>query len=121
MGLCTPACILAEEHQVYLHRTCSEASTTSWSCWDVPNSCPCKLPEHPASAAILASSFTLQVIHRVFELRFALATKDSLAEWSKALAQGASPQERGLEPHSCHFALQFKVQTKLHSIGSASS
>ena len=27
---------------------------------------------------------------------------DSLAEWSKALASGASPQGRGLEPHSCH-------------------
>ena len=27
---------------------------------------------------------------------------DSLAEWSKALAQGASPQGRGFEPHSCH-------------------
>ena len=30
------------------------------------------------------------------------AYQDSLAEWSKALAQGASPQGRGLEPHSCH-------------------
>ena len=29
--------------------------------------------------------------------------RDSLAEWSKALAQGASPQGRGFEPHSCHF------------------
>ena len=29
-------------------------------------------------------------------------TQDSLAEWSKALASGASPQGRGLEPHSCH-------------------
>ena len=28
--------------------------------------------------------------------------QDSLAEWSKALAQGASPQGRGFEPHSCH-------------------
>ena len=28
---------------------------------------------------------------------------DSLAEWSKALAQGASPQGRGFEPHSCHW------------------
>ena len=28
---------------------------------------------------------------------------DSLAEWSKALASGASPQGRGLEPHSCHW------------------
>ena len=28
--------------------------------------------------------------------------QDSLAEWSKALAPGASPQGRGLEPHSCH-------------------
>ncbi len=27
---------------------------------------------------------------------------DSLAEWSKALAQGASLQARGFEPHSCH-------------------
>ena len=27
--------------------------------------------------------------------------QDSLAEWSKALAQGASPQGRGFEPHSC--------------------
>ena len=29
--------------------------------------------------------------------------QDSLAKWSKALAQGASPQGRGFEPHSCHF------------------
>ena len=29
---------------------------------------------------------------------------DSLAEWSKALAPGASPQGRGFEPHSCHFS-----------------
>ena len=28
--------------------------------------------------------------------------QDSLAELSKALAQGASPQGRGFEPHSCH-------------------
>ena len=28
--------------------------------------------------------------------------QDSLAEWSKALAQGASPQGRGFEPHRCH-------------------
>ena len=27
---------------------------------------------------------------------------DSLAEWSKALASGASPQGRAFEPHSCH-------------------
>ena len=29
--------------------------------------------------------------------------QNSLAEWSKALASGASPQGRGFEPHSCHF------------------
>ena len=28
--------------------------------------------------------------------------QDSLAEWSKALASGASPQGRGFGPHSCH-------------------
>ena len=30
---------------------------------------------------------------------------DSLAEWSKALASGASPQGRGFEPHSCHYVI----------------
>ena len=34
-----------------------------------------------------------------------LCTQDSLAEWSKALASGASPQGRGFEPHSCHFRI----------------
>ena len=29
-------------------------------------------------------------------------TEDTLAEWSKALASGASPQGRGFEPHRCH-------------------
>jgi hypothetical protein len=28
---------------------------------------------------------------------------DSLAERSKAVAQGAIPQGRGFEPHSCHY------------------
>ena len=27
---------------------------------------------------------------------------DSMAEWSKALASGASPKGRGFEPHCCH-------------------
>ena len=31
-----------------------------------------------------------------------MSYQDSLAEWSKALASGASPQGRGFEPHSCH-------------------
>merc|ERR1712023_171484 len=31
--------------------------------------------------------------------------QDSLAEWSKALAQGASPQGRGFEPHSCQVGM----------------
>ena len=34
--------------------------------------------------------------------RSVLVSHDSLAEWSKALASGASPQGRGFEPHSCH-------------------
>ena len=36
------------------------------------------------------------------------AFQDSLAEWSKALASGASPQGRGFEPHSCHFQLRLR-------------
>ena len=31
---------------------------------------------------------------------------DSLAEWSKALASGASPKGRGFEPHSRHYLPQ---------------
>ena len=37
------------------------------------------------------------------------SSHDSLAEWSKALASGASPQGRGFEPHSCHFQLHWRV------------
>ena len=36
-------------------------------------------------------------------------TTDSLAEWSKALASGASPQGRGFEPHSCHLCILFPI------------
>ena len=39
------------------------------------------------------------------DLLWGLLRHDSLAEWSKALASGASPQGRGFEPHSCHFWL----------------
>ena len=42
--------------------------------------------------------------------RYVLARHDSLAEWSKALASGASPQGRGFEPHSCH---SFTIQRAL--------
>ena len=31
-----------------------------------------------------------------------LLASDSLTEWSKAVAPGAIPKGRGLEPHSCH-------------------
>ena len=34
--------------------------------------------------------------------------QDSLAEWSKALASGASPQGRGFEPHSCHSLIRIR-------------
>ena len=32
-----------------------------------------------------------------------LSTRDTLAERSKAVAQGAIPKGRGFEPHRCHF------------------
>ena len=35
---------------------------------------------------------------------------DSLAERSKAVAQGAIPKGRGFEPHSCHFLSQSPLQ-----------
>ncbi len=42
--------------------------------------------------------------------------QDSLAEWSKALAPGASPQGRGFEPHSCHFARLACVRARPRSV-----
>ena len=35
-------------------------------------------------------------------VRACFAKHDSLAERSKAVAQGAIPKGRGFEPHSCH-------------------
>ena len=40
--------------------------------------------------------------------------KDSLAERSKAVAQGAIPKGRGFEPHSCHWVFQGALP--MHSI-----
>ena len=34
--------------------------------------------------------------------------QDSLAERSKAVAQGAIPQGRGFEPHSCQYAEKYE-------------
>ena len=61
-------------------------------------------------AALLASLLRclLQLGRGAFErlvspMRLILTDhQDSLAEWSKALAPGASPKGRGFEPHSCH-------------------
>ena len=41
-----------------------------------------------------------------------ISLQDSLAEWSKALASGASPQGRGFEPHSCHLYLPDPTNTE---------
>ena len=49
------------------------------------------------------------LLHQLPNVRIATGSRivgtDSLAEWSKALASGASPQGRGLEPHSCHLLI----------------
>ena len=44
-------------------------------------------------------------------------TRDSLAEWSKALAQGASPQGRGFEPHSCHLGARARERAQSTALG----
>ncbi len=57
---------------------------------------PPKLPHTEAAARVAAAPRSTP------RSQHAQLTRDSLAEWSKALAQGASPQGRGFEPHSCH-------------------
>ena len=42
-----------------------------------------------------------------------MSFQDSLAEWSKALASGASPQVRGFEPHSCHSCIKERRHLQL--------
>ena len=45
----------------------------------------------------------------VLKSRIVAAKHDSLAERSKAVAQGAIPKGRGFEPHSCHFLERAKM------------
>ena len=46
---------------------------------------------------------------------------DSLAERSKAVAQGAIPKGRGFEPHSCHFPDSFLPRDSAGDLVSARS
>ena len=46
---------------------------------------------------------------RVTGKAFVAPAQDSLAERSKAVAQGAIPKGRGFEPHSCHFLERAKM------------
>ena len=45
----------------------------------------------------------------VFKRWLSSTRHDSLAERSKAVAQGAIPKGRGFEPHSCHFLERAKM------------
>ena len=44
------------------------------------------------------------------QMRYRSPHQGSLAEWSKALAQGACPQGRGIEPHNCHCSSMLSLQ-----------
>ena len=69
----------------------------------------CELVQKPANHTMAVPKFN-QIIAASGRLHRLLCgcshRQDSLAEWSKALASGASPQGRGFEPHSCHFTCQ---------------
>ena len=115
----------------------------SWSgrlgcaCWVVARvSCffiraHCVLVSHPLCMRDALGSMPIVSIvsllcpatpHCVVVARVTAHGQDSLAEWSKALAQGASPQGRGFEPHSCHLQITryvdkreiCKTTTKVH-------
>jgi hypothetical protein len=57
-------------------------------------------------ARAVGATAALLPLPQLYSLRWhrARGRHDSLAEWSKALASGASPQGRGFEPHSCQFS-----------------
>ena len=57
----------------------------------------------PAAPDKLSTMCIGQVVVVLLALDPQMRSTDSLAEWSKALAPGASPKGRGFEPHSCHF------------------
>ena len=64
----------------------------------------------PAAPDKLSSACMRQAVMVFLSLDPRMRSTDSLAEWSKALAPGASPKGRGFEPHSCHFV-------RLHAAG----
>ncbi len=47
------------------------------------------------------------------------AATDTLAERSKAVAQGAIPKGRGFEPHRCHFIYTLPCETRRDRAGSS--
>ena len=57
----------------------------------------------PTADTFSIESPEIKVATRVME-KGSLGCHDSLAERSKAVAQGAIPKGRGLELHSCHFS-----------------
>ena len=57
----------------------------------------------PAAPGKFSSACMEQAVMPFLSLDPRMRSTDSLAEWSKALAPGASPKGRGFEPHSCHF------------------
>ena len=91
---------------------------SKWTHWDLspgPSACEADvIPLHHAPVRVISSaSFVPRIVEQsccvlrpfniaIFKSRRLDRTCDSLAAWSKALASGASPQGRGLEPHSCH-------------------
>ena len=67
-------------------------------------------------AAIITIAITIAAVITEVRTRCRKYEQDSLAEWSKALASGASPQGRGHEPHSRHFCCAVMVESLLASV-----
>ena len=112
-GLEPHSCQLAHKRQraqLHVDRARSALLASSGSCPQQNKGEMCCLsvfyPGYPGCLVDMSSPASMPAVVSSRKLQCCCCSSehDSLAEWSKALASGASPQGRGLEPHSCQLA-----------------
>ena len=130
-GLEPHSCQLAHKRQraqLHVDRARSALLASSGSCPQQNKGEMCCLsvfyPGYPGCLVDMSSPASMPAVVSSRELQCCCcccSEHDSLAEWSKALASGASPQGRGLEPHSCHFCLKLMKYPLKHVISHAAN
>ena len=96
LGACVPAGLLSACRRQLLRARCLH----SLQGWAIPAAGQSLMGEIVATGLFYSRSLTKGMPHKSSASSHHF--QDGLAEWSKALASGVSPQGRGFEPHSRH-------------------